>query len=147
MKQRHVILIALLAVLAATPFLEYRGMRIVGFRYGVFVNNSATVAPDTVVHLDGARITLADGRAFDVTGRDAEAIAAEMTYCNSRVRVTGEDLRTMRPVEYCGFDRPQRSQWLTIPLIRVDLPVYKERDFAWVSPAPPPTAHTSAARE
>jgi hypothetical protein len=114
---------ALTGLIVAAPFARLGGMRVVGLEYGVFVNNAATICPDQVTAQVGSTITLADGRSFRLDA-DPQWLAGELTRAENMVFVDtangvvyGRFLRL-----YCGFSRPQRSQLITIPLRRKDLP-------------------------
>ena len=132
--KRFLVIIAIFAALGAFAVFGSvgGGQRIVGFRYAVFVNNLATECPSTVVSVDGSRVTLDDGRVLVVTGPQAKWLNAELKTCENRVRFDSAEqtLYTMRRVGFCGFDRPQRCQLITIPLKRVDLRQYTSREFA-----------------
>jgi hypothetical protein len=109
-------------LIAAAPFARLGGMRVVGFEYGVFVNNAATICPDQVTAQVGSTITLADGRSFRLQG-DPQWLASELTRAENMVFVdtaNGVVYGRYRRL-YCGFSRPQRSQLITIPLRRKDL--------------------------
>jgi len=146
LKRSAMILALALALLPMMQFVHYRGSRLVGFKYSRSVNNLATECPDTVAALDGRKITLADGRAFDVEDVSASAIAEELKYCNSRVRIADETLYTLRPIAYCGFDLPERCQWITIPIVRVDLRRFSSREFASVHSVAAPARLTLPVR-
>jgi hypothetical protein len=115
--------------LAASPFISFGGQRLVGFQYGVGVNNLNTECPNTVTAVDGRRITLDDGRRFLIDGPSETDLAAELAQCDHRVRIDPSDdaLYTARPIDSCSFSRPERCQMLTIPLVRVDLRQYTSR--------------------
>ena len=108
------------------------GMRLVGFSYSVPVNNLATECPNTVVRVDGPRVTLDDGRVLEVRGPQAQWLNAELTDCQNRVRFDSGNntLYTLRYIAHCGFDRPERSQLITIPLNPVSLRQCTSREFA-----------------
>ncbi len=98
-------------------------MRVVGFRYGAYVDNSLTVCPDQVVSQAGATITLADGRSFRLD-EDPQALAGDLSRAENQVFVdvaNGVVYGRFRRA-YCGFDWPERSQLVTLPLIRKVLP-------------------------
>jgi hypothetical protein len=138
--KRYLIILATIAVLVTfAVFGSWGGQRIVGFRYGVLVNNLATECPNTVVSVDGSRVTLDDGRVVVVKGPQAQWLDAELKECENRVRYDASEktLYTMRRVAFCGFDRPQRCQLITIPLKRVDLRQYTSRQFAEAREARP----------
>jgi hypothetical protein len=112
-----------MALLLSAPFVRPGGTRIVGFEYGVSVNNSATICPDRVVRQTGTTIHLADGRSFKLDG-DAQQLAGELARAENRVFVdtaNGVVYGRFRR-GYCGCSKPQNSQVITIPLIRKDLP-------------------------
>jgi hypothetical protein len=126
---------AAVTVLALTvTFVRPGGMHLVGIQYDVFVNNAATVCPDQVISQNGRTIALADGRSFDID-LDPEWLAAELSRAEDRVFVD-----TVNGVLYgryarscCGFSRPQRSQLVTLPLIRKDLPSHGRTVIARIS--------------
>jgi hypothetical protein len=132
MKRLINIIAVLLVMLLIVSFTRIGGARVVGFRYSVPVNNLTSECPDTVVGLDGRMITLADGRVFEVEGIEPSAIAEELKDCESHVRIEDDGLQVLRPLGHCGFDRPERCQWFTIPLIRVDLRQFTRREVAVV---------------
>jgi hypothetical protein len=139
-KHSWLIVVAVAAFAAFGLFGSFGGQRIVGVRYGVFVNNLATECPSTVVRVEGSRVTLDDGRVLAVKGPEAEWLSAELTECQGRVRYDPAErtLHTMRRVGFCSFDRPQRGQLITIPLKRVDLRQYASRPFAEAREVRPP---------
>lgn len=108
------------------------GSRLFGIRYGVSVNNLSDF-PDTVASVDGRTLTLADGRSFKLDrGTDAGWLAAELERAENVVAI---DLKRgvlygRSRIGYCSFDRPQRLQLVTIPIVRVDLPVFCRREIA-----------------
>lgn len=122
---------------AVAAFGEFRGKRLLGFSYGVQVDNRAAVCPSTVVAADGPKITLDDGRVLVVEGPAAEWLKDELAECENRVRFDPADgtLWTMRRVRFCGFDHPQSCQHVTIPLRRVDMRKYTSHSFAGARPA------------
>jgi len=125
--KRRLIILAI-ALLAAVALLS----PIVGFCYSVGVNNLATECPNTVVNIDGPRVTLDDGRVLVVKGPQAEYLAEELKACENRVRFDAGErtLYTMRRVAFCGFDRPESRQLITVPLKRVELRQFTSRQFA-----------------
>jgi len=98
LKRSAMILALALALLPMMQFVHYRGSRLVGFKYSRSVNNLATECPDTVAALDGRKITLADGRAFDVEDVSASAIAEESCLQNWRPTLGIRDPAR----EFCG---------------------------------------------
>lgn len=143
MKRHLIILAAVIAVGAVVPLPPLGGQRIVGFRYGVIVDNLSTECPNTVVSVEGSRVTLDDWRVLVVKGPDADWLEAEFKDCEDRVRFDANErtLHTMRRVGFCGFDRPQHNQLITIPLIRVDMHKYTSRQFAEAREVQPMGGH------
>jgi hypothetical protein len=105
---------------------------LVGFRYSVAVDNLASECPNTVVGVDGPRVTLDDGRVLVVQGAQVGWLATELKECENRVRFDASErtLYTMRRVAFCGSDRPESRQLITVPLKRVELRQYASREFA-----------------
>jgi hypothetical protein len=137
--KRFLISLAVVAVtLAAGPFVPVGGMRLLGFQYGVFTNNAATVCPDRVASQHGTTITLADGRVFRVERIDPQTLAGELEHAENAVRVDSADgvLYGRFRREYCGFSLPQRCQLITIPLIRKDLTSHGMQPIARIVQAP-----------
>lgn len=137
LKRLLIILAAVVVAVVAASFVSIGGTRLVGFRYGVFTNNAAIVCPDRVAAQDGTTITLADGRSFQLQRTDPETLAMELKDAENCVLVDATQgvLYARFRRQYCGFDRPQRSQIITIPLIRKDLPSHGMQPIAGIAQA------------
>ena len=128
--KRRLIILGSIASLAAIAVVTH----IVGFRYSVGVDNRATDFPNAVVNVDGLTITLDDGRVLRVGEQYADVLAEEIKESEYRVRFDANErmLHTMRYARYCGLDRPESRQLVTMPLKRVDFPRYWSKTFAEV---------------
>ena len=127
-----VIAVALVVIVASG------GRRIVGFRYGVSINNAAPICPDQVIAQNGTTITLADGRVFTLSRVDPQTLTAELNDAQNMVFVdtaAGVVYGRFRR-SYCGFDFP--SQFITIPLIRKEFPSHGRQVIAPLANAPTP---------
>jgi hypothetical protein len=135
---------AIVTLLAVSPFVQLGGMRLVGFQYGVFVDHSTTVCPDQVVSQNGTTITLSDGRSFRLGRTNPEVLAGELARAENRVFVdtAGGVVYGRFRRDYCGFSRPERSQIITLPLVRKDLPSHGRDVIASIDhPATTKPAH------
>lgn len=131
MRRCLVILTCFAALVAFALFGSYGGQQIVGFRYGVVVDNLASDYPNRIVTVVGRRLTLDDGRVL-VVAKEQTDLCAAMRDSRTRVRFDPADqaLYTAQHVAFCSFDRPQRCQVFTIPLKRVELRKYASRQVA-----------------
>ena len=138
MKRLLIILAAVVLAIAGGSLVSIGGTRLVGFRYGVFTNNAATVCQDRVVAQNGTMITLADGRDLQLERIDPETLATELKDAENWVQVDPAKrvLYARFRCQYCGFDRPQASQLITIPLVRKDLPSHSIQPIAGIAPRP-----------
>jgi len=138
-KRPWVILTAVALSLGAAPFLRLGDTRVVGFRYSVFINNAATICPDQVVWQDGTTIGLSDGRRFVLDHIDSATLAGELHRAEYQVFIDPADgmVYALFRRSYCGFSRPERSQIVTIPLVRKDLPSHGRHAIASARPAEP----------
>jgi hypothetical protein len=112
----------ILSVLLAS-FASVGGRRVLGFKYGVFVDNLAAECPNTVVNVEGTTVMLEDGRTLTLSGVHSEQLSPLLTECENRVRFDSKmgELRCMYRAGYCGLALPQKYQIITIPLERVEL--------------------------
>ena len=136
-RPRWVMLIVTLAiVLTATPFVKVGGRQLVGFHYGVMVNNSAALCPDTVVSQVGSTIILSDGRTFHLQSYFPARLTAQLGEAQNLVFVDTKNGVVYGRVsrQFCGFSRPQNCQIVTIPLIRDDLVLYHRTEIAELRP-------------
>ena len=130
----YVIAGTVVVILTIGPFLHLGGKRVVGFEYGVTVNNATSICPDQVTKQAGNMIYLADGRSFTLDHTDAESLAGDLARAENMVFVdTKEGIVYGRyRCGYCGFG-PGSSQLITIPLIRREMPTHGRKIIAGVS--------------
>jgi hypothetical protein len=140
LKRLSIILAVTAIAVAAAPFVSIGGTRLIGFRYGVFTNNATTVCRDRVVAQNGTTITLSDDRSFQLQGIDPETLTMELKDAEHCVLVDTSNgvLYGRFQRAYCGFDRPQSCQLITIPLIRKDLPSHGMKPIAGIAQASTP---------
>lgn len=117
-RARFILWLAGAALLLAAVF-PLGGRPLIGFRYRARVDNTASVCPRRVVAQAGDHVTLDDGRVLRVIGLAPSALQAELAGCGGYVRVEDGWLRVRRALAACG-NRPERGQWLTVPLIRAE---------------------------
>lgn len=137
MKRARIPLI-IAAILTLLLTCRIGGMRVIGLRYAVVVNNLSSECPNTVVSFDDHRITLDDGRSFLVDGDWDPPLADVLKRGEYRVRVDNPDgmLHVMQSGGFCSFDFPQHDQMLTIPLFKTTLHRYSTTAYAPLKAAP-----------
>lgn len=158
----RLVMITCIAILVLVAMLlPFSGQSILGFQYGVFVDNLAEVCPSRIVSTDGKVVLLDDGRRVMLEELDPAWLLTEIEreQGNGRVRFDsdpsgrGEGMLYMpRRIPVSGTDRPENRQLLTIPLVKKVFPKYaavqagaaRELTPRLGPAAPNPTTHVSA---
>ncbi|CAN5551994.1 hypothetical protein BH10PLA1_BH10PLA1_10540 [soil metagenome] len=110
--------------LSAGPYTHVFGTRLLGYQYGVWVNNAATICPITVVSQNGNVLSLSDGRTIEMLDTSPANYAYELSSGSNLIYLDAATNRvyTRFRRDYCGFSNPSRCQLITIPLVRHELP-------------------------
>ena len=132
------VVILIFAVLVA----ELAGVPIIGFSYTVVVDNSLTEDPNTVTSITRDQITVDDGRRFKVVD-----VALPSAWCTvtvgTRVKVTAiksggvtlYSLGMLHTLMHC-CGHVERMNLITIPMHRIEDPLYRNCDIAQIEPIP-----------
>ena len=101
----------------------------VSFTYDNVIHNDPLVAPLNVAAVDGARITLADGRTL-VANFNSEFLQPDMEQYGNRVDLDpADDGSVIVNVSYRRWKCGNGGPWLRLPWIPVDYPLYRRAEL------------------
>ena len=121
-------IIELLLVLTVFSVLVFVG-GFVSFTYDNVIHNDPLVAPLNVTAVDGARITLADGRTL-VANFNSEFLQPDMEQYGNRVDLDpADDGSVIVNVSYRRWKCGNGGPWLRLPWIPVDYPLYRRAEL------------------